>query len=180
MKLRAVLVALAAVAVVAVVVIGWTVFRPDAQETPASALPLPEGAVELTVEHVYDGDSLRAMSTGGGFPVGEVEVRLIGIDAPEGTPTPECGADEARAQLRRLLPQGARFWAVHDAEATDRYDRQLAYVWTDDGRFVNGILVAGGFAQTLTVPPNTAHADLLATAEAEARTAAAGLWAACP
>jgi len=49
----------------------------------------------------------------------------------------------------------------------------------DDGTFVNLALVAGGFATTLRLPPNTAHADALADAERAARSAGRGLWGAC-
>ena len=149
--------------------------------------PRPEDAVALTVAHVSDGDTIRATTTGatafgprdvlaGGVTV---RVRLIGIDTPEGTPTVECGADEARDHLRELLPVGSRVWATTDREPRDRYGRVLLYLWTDDGTFVNHRLVASGDARALTVPPNTTHADLFAETETAARAASGGQWGLC-
>ena len=73
-----------------------------------------------------------------------MRVRLIGVDAPEGPPSPECWADEARDHLRMLLPQGSLVWAAPDIEWRDRYDRVLLYLWTEDGLFVNHALALAG------------------------------------
>ena len=63
-------------------------------------------------------------------------------------------------------------------EERDRYGRALAYVWLDDGRFLNRLLVARGYAQTLTIPPNVEYADELRRGgAARARRAGRGLWA---
>ncbi len=156
--------------------------------TPSADVPpRPTDAFGLTVAHVSDGDTIRATTTDA-TPLGPgdvlaggatVRVRLIGIDTPEGTPTVECGADEAREHLRRLLPEGSRVWAATDREPRDRYDRVLLYLWTDDGTFVNHRLVASGDARALTVPPNTTHADLFAETETAARAASIGQWGSC-
>ena len=41
-------------------------------------------------------------------------------------------------------------------------------------------MVADGFANTLTIPPNVTHRDRFVEAERSARSAGLGLWAACP
>ena len=61
-------------------------------------------------------------------------------------------------------------------EERDRYGRALAYVWLDDGRFLNRMLVARGFAQPLTVPPNVEYEDVFVRAARRAREAGRGLW----
>jgi micrococcal nuclease len=48
-----------------------------------------------------------------------------------------------------------------------------------DGLFVNLELTRDGFAVTLSIAPNVAHADEFAAAAAEARRAGRGLWSAC-
>jgi len=144
---------------------------------PAAGIPdRPDDAVALTVAYVYDGDTIQVTD-----PATDerTRVRLIGIDTPEGTPTPQCWADEARTRLTELLPEGATVWAAPDAELRDRYDRALRYLWTDDGRFVNYELVAAGAAEALRIAPNTAHAELFAAAQAEAEASRAGRWGAC-
>ncbi|MBW9095685.1 thermonuclease family protein [Microbacterium jejuense] len=136
----------------------------------------PDDADDLTVTYVFDGDTIEVADPSTDE---RVRVRLIGIDTPEGTPAPECWADEARAHLAALLPEGATVWAAPDAELHDRYGRDLRYLWTDDGRFVNYELVAAGDAEALRIAPNTAHAELFASAQAEAEASRAGQWGAC-
>ena len=131
-----------------------------------------------TVSRVVDGDTVAVR-------VGRrtEKVRLLGIDTPESvkprTPV-ECFAKEAAAHTRTLLPPGTRVRLVRDVEARDRYGRLLAYVYRlDSGAFVNLALVRDGYAATLTIPPNVAHAGELSGAAESARQARRGLWGRC-
>ena len=115
---------------------------------------------------------------------GRVErIRLLGIDTPE-TVDPdrpvECGGPEASALLAELLPAGTVVRLERDTEARDRYGRLLAYVFLDDGTFVNEAIAGAGAAELLSIPPNGAYDERLAAAEAAARAAGAGIWGACP
>jgi len=139
----------------------------------------PYGPVPLL--DVIDGDTVVL-----GSNLGPRTVRLIGIDAPEmseGRP-----ALAAREALAALLPPGKLVWAELGAESEDRYARLLAYLYVEDrhgdwdvyGRRavqVNLALVEQGWADTLTIPPNTAYAELYAAAKAEAQARGVGLWA---
>jgi micrococcal nuclease len=175
----------AAVIVVAVaIVLAWIAIdgHDPALESPASAPVRPAHAFPLTVTYVFDGDTIEARVVAPNEIVPTLEpvrVRLIGIDTPEGTPSPECWADEARDHLRSLVPEGSTVWATADADPRDRYDRALLYLWTDDGRFVNHELVAAGDAEAMPVDPNGAHHDLFTAAQASARAAGIGQWGAC-
>jgi len=143
----------------------------------------PPGAFALTVAYVYDGDTIEATVHEPGSVVtttDPIRIRLIGIDAPEGTPVAECGADAARDHLRRLLPEGSTVWAAPETDERDRHDRWLFNLWTDDGRFVNAELVAAGSAETMRIAPNTAFARELADAQAQAVASAVGKWGSCP
>jgi micrococcal nuclease len=104
------------------------------------------------------------------------KVRLIGIDTPEVFGEVECYGRKSSAFVSRLLPLGARVRYRLGAEERDRYGRALVYVWLDDGRFLNRLLVARGYAQTLTIPPNVAYADEFAAAARRARGHGLGLW----
>ena len=110
------------------------------------------------------------------------KVRLLGIDTPE-TKDPrkpvQCFGKEASARTADLLPPGTEVRLVRDVEERDRYDRLLAYVYRDDGLFVNLDLARGGYADLLTYPPNVAHTAELQEAVAEARREQRGLWQAC-
>jgi micrococcal nuclease len=63
------------------------------------------------------------------------------------------------------------------------YGRWLAYVYLErPGRpelFVNARLITAGYARTLSIPPNTAHASELAALERRAALGGVGLWSAC-
>jgi micrococcal nuclease len=130
------------------------------------------------VARVVDGDTIVVR-----FGNDDETVRLLGIDTPEthkpNTPV-ECYGPEAAARLEALLPKGTPVRLVRDVEARDRYDRLLAYVYREpDHLFVDLVMVAEGFAGTLSIAPNLAHRDELAAAATEAQASHRGLWPAC-
>jgi len=137
----------------------------------------PASGGRAEVVRVVDGDTV-VVRLGGD----EDTVRLIGIDTPE-TVDPrspvECFGQEASRRTKALLPAGTPVRLVADAEPRDRYRRLLAYVYRDDGTFVNLALVEEGYASVLTYPPNVAHVGEFTAAAARAREAGRGLWAAC-
>jgi micrococcal nuclease len=144
------------------------------------------GCSELSV----DEDERRTDSAGAGKPAqltqhtdgdtfwlsGIGKVRLIGIDTPEVFGEDECFGHRASAFVERTVPVGARVRYRLGPEERDRYGRALAYVWLRDGRFLNRLLVARGFAQPLTLPPNDEYADEFVAAARRARDAGRGLW----
>ncbi|MCY7287449.1 MAG: thermonuclease family protein [Cryobacterium sp.] len=142
----------------------------------------PSDALAMTVEYVHDGDTLFLRTdepNALGATTDAVKVRLLGIDTPEVGDGAECFGDEATEQLRTLLPDGSRTWITADQDPEDQYGRSLFYLWTEDGRFVNYELVAGGAAESLMIAPNDAHYPVLREAEVAAATAGAGRWGAC-
>ena len=135
------------------------------------------GGEAAVVTRVVDGDTV-VVRTGG-----RVErVRYIGVDTPEdvkpGTPV-QCYSERAAAKNRRLVER-RRVTLRFDAERRDRYGRLLAYVYRrPNADFVNAELVRRGYARTLRIPPNDAHAALFARLAADARRRHVGLWGAC-
>jgi len=134
------------------------------------------GTLHGRVVRVVDGDTIKVRLDGGRTE----RVRYIGIDTPESvkpdTPV-QCFAKKA-SHFNDSLVSGRDVTLRTDAEERDRYGRLLAYVYAD-GRFVNRELVARGYARTLTIPPNVAHADEFARLARRAREAGLGLWRAC-
>lgn len=129
------------------------------------------------VVRVVDGDTIRVR-------LGDrtERVRYIGVDTPEsvkpGTPV-QCYAKRAAAANAALVA-GRSVRLVGDVEQRDRYGRLLAYVYREpDGAFVNAMLVRDGYARTLTIAPNVAHAHQLAQLAQTARRSGRGLWRAC-
>jgi micrococcal nuclease len=104
------------------------------------------------------------------------KVRLIGMDTPEVYGEVECFGREASAFVERSVPLGAEVRYRLGVEERDRYGRALAYVWLRDGRFLNRLLVARGYATPLTVPPNVEYEGLFVRVARRAREAGRGLW----
>jgi micrococcal nuclease len=121
------------------------------------------------VVSVTDGDTIRLSGIG--------KVRLIGIDTPEVYGHAECYGAAASEFTKRLLPPGRTVRYRLGREERDRYGRALAYVWLDDGTFVNRLLAARGYATPLTIPPNDDYASTFVKAAREARRKGIGLWA---
>jgi micrococcal nuclease len=115
-----------------------------------------------------DGDTLWLSGVG--------KVRLIGVDTPEVSGVVECFGREASDFVRRTAPLGSALRYRLGVDERDRYGRALAYVWLRDGRFLNRLLVARGYGQPLTVPPNVEYEDVFVRAARGAREAGLGLW----
>lgn len=135
-------------------------------------------ATEPTVIDVVDGDTIDVR-----IGLRRERVRLLGIDTPE-TKDPrkpeQCFGRQASEHTADLLPGGTIVRLEADLEERDTYGRLLAYVWrASDGLFVNLALIQGGFADILSIAPNTAHADEFRAAMTIARSAPVGLWATC-
>jgi micrococcal nuclease len=152
-----------------------TACRPDAApvHTPPAALD-----VNATMARIVDGDTIDVTIDGH-----RERVRLIGIDTPEtkkeNTPV-QCFGPEATKFTTSLLPVGTPLHLERDVVGRDDYGRLLAYVYVaGDGTFVNLRIVREGFARTLTIPPNVAHADEFAAAAGDAEAGHIGLWARC-
>jgi micrococcal nuclease len=134
----------------------------------------PRDAVAAKVQRVSDGDTFVASVKGR-----RERVRVIGVDTPESVAPnrpDEPYGEEASDFAKRFL-DGATVRLAGDAEPRDRYGRMLAYVWLADGTFWNALLVAEGYAQQLTIPPNVTYAGLFRRLVAEARRNERGLWA---
>lgn len=128
------------------------------------------------VSRVIDGDTIEARFRGR-----VIDVRLIGIDTPETvhpTEAVECFGPAASRFTEGEL-EGERVRLEFGLERFDRYGRTLAYVWVD-GFLFNELLVARGFAQVSTYPPNVKYVDRFLEAQREARQHDRGLWGGCP
>ena len=130
-----------------------------------------------------DGDTIE-LSTG-------EHVRLIGIDTPESRYNNKLARDSKRSrkdilsilkmgkeasEFTRRLVEGKKVRLEFDVEKYDKYKRVLAYVYLEDGTFVNARIMEEGYAQSLTIPPDVKYADMFLKLEREAREKKKGLW----
>jgi len=124
------------------------------------------GSQAVNFIKIIDGDSMLVEAAGR-----SLEVRLIGVDAPEFKQ--EYGREAKEFSLkfchiRRLLLK-------FDKELVDRHGRVLAYVYSGD-RMLNKELVRAGLAVAIKIKPNTRHYQALKAAEKEARENRRGFW----
>lgn len=66
-----------------------------------------------------------------------------------------------------------------DVSETDKYGRLLRYVYLQDGRMVNEVLVKEGYARAATYPPDVKYAEKFRQLEKEAKLSGKGLWSKC-
>ncbi len=137
--------------------------------------------IPAEVVRVVDGDTLIVAFNGS-----QPALRLIGMDTPETvhpTKPVQCFGAEATARTREILNSvGGPIWLEKDVSETDRYGRLLRYVWlgpTTASAMLNEQLVAEGYAQVSTFPPDVKYQDRFLVAERAARAAGRGLWGKC-
>lgn len=125
------------------------------------------------VLRVVDGDTFMVNYNGK-----DEYVRLIGINTPE-TVKPNSPVEyygKEASNYTKSIINGKYVRLEFDVEQTDKYGRLLAYVYLEDGKMLNEILVRDGFAQVMTVPPNVKFADRFIELQRQARNESRGLW----
>jgi micrococcal nuclease len=108
-------------------------------------------------------------------------IRYLGIDTPEThhpTIGEECGGKEATDYNKKLV-EGKRVRLIKDITDKDQYGRLLRYVFTEDGQFVNYMLIRNGFAQTLPISPDMLFDKTFEDALKIAKKENLGIWKKC-
>jgi micrococcal nuclease len=130
------------------------------------------------VVEVMDGDTLRVKVN---HKV--ITVRLLGINTPE-TVDPRrgvgCFGPEASKQTKELLTGQKIFLALNPKrEVLDRYGRYLAYIYREDGLFINEKLLTEGYAREYTYGSPYSLQKEFKSLEKKAKVAQKGLWGTC-
>jgi len=128
----------------------------------------------VKVVSVVDGDTIQVCCIGWK----REKVRYIGVDTRE-THHPMRGVEPygmEAAEANRKLVDGKTVRLEFDVQQFDKYGRTLAYVYLEDGTFVNAWLVENGYAMVMTIPPNVKYHELFLRLQWEAREARKGLW----
>ena len=121
---------------------------------------------------VVDGDTIVVNIDG----VKE-KVRLIGVDTPETvhpTKPVEYFGKEA-SDFTKSMVEGKPVRLEYDWQKRDRYGRLLAYVYLEDGTFLNAEIVKQGYGFAYTRYPFR-YLDEFRGFEKEARESGRGLW----
>lgn len=165
-------------------------FFPASSHAAPQFVFAPNSVYEAQVERVVDGDTaiLLFPMEGRKRPWSE-RIRFIGVNTPETVdpkrPVQSYGK-EASAFTKKEL-SGRTVWLQTDVGIRDRHKRILGYIWLSKPKdlndeqeirenMFNAILLRDGYAQTMTVQPNSRYVDLFIQIEREAREAKKGLW----
>ncbi|MDF2157410.1 thermonuclease family protein [Algoriphagus sp. CAU 1675] len=137
--------------------------------------PLQTKTLAFEIIKFVDGDTFWIRNEKGE----DEKIRLIGIDSPESRRTGrteiEYYGKEASEYLKNLL-SGKGVELKYDVQRYDRYGRTLAYAYLENGTFINALLVAQGYAQVATFPPNVKYASYFIQLEREAKNLKKGMW----
>jgi len=156
-----------------VILISFTVFNISCNSKSGKRINISE---YLPVTKVVDGDTFWVDD---GSEKG-LKIRLIGVDTPEtrntGRKVVGYFGSEAKDFATQML-SGKKVKLEYDVDRFDQYGRTLAYVYLEDGTFVNAELMKQGYAMVMTYPPNVKYADLFLKLQQEARENNRGLWA---
>ena len=144
------------------------------------------------VERVIDGDTMIiSFIFDDGSKYQKERVRFLGVDTPETvhpTKPVQYYGKEASNFTKKTL-DGETVWLQTDVGVKDRYDRMLAYVWLkepterelDDEDAIrkymfNARLLLDGYAQLMTIQPNSRYSNIFVHLQREARQEKKGLW----
>ncbi len=136
-------------------------------------------AQTFTVVNVVDGDTID-------IDIPDVNdsytrIRLWGIDTPE-TKNPKVGVmyfgpEAAEFASRLVLKKSITVYLDESNNTRGKYDRLLAYVQLPDGRFLNEVLLAEGFAYAeLRLQFRHSLYNRYGQLDASARSLKKGLW----
>lgn len=144
------------------------------------------------IERVVDGDTaIVSFIFDDGSKYLRERVRFLGVDTPEtvhpNKPVQYYGKEASDFTKAQLTDKTV--WLQTDVGVKDRYDRMLAYVWTSEpskadledeaairSKMFNARLLLDGYAQLMTIQPNSKYANLFVHFQREAREAKKGLW----
>lgn len=130
-----------------------------------------------TLVRVVDGDTYILNIDGA-----ETRVRLIGVDTPESVAPPSYYKDNteegvAVSQIvKDKMKAGDTIYIEYDVNRQDKYSRTLAYLYFEDGTMVQEWLLTNGYAQVMTIQPNSKYADKFIEMEQKAMEEKVGLW----
>ncbi len=122
------------------------------------------------VRWVDDGDTIVLMDGR--------RIRYIGINAPEiahDNKKAEHYGYEAKDFNEKLVFK-KRVRLEFDKKKYDQYGRLLAYVFLQDGSFVNATMIAKGYAYFLSKSPNVRYDEKLLMFQRNAMSAKKGIW----
>jgi micrococcal nuclease len=151
-------------------------------KTTAKKAPAKGEVEEVEVERARDGDTVELTD-------GRA-VRLLNVDTPETVKKDSpvmCYGPEASEYTKKTLVKGKKIFMTIDKEPTDRYNRDLRFIYFEREDAVNqaveksynAYLIKEGYGRAAFYSPNTTYRKQMVALQQEAETAKKGLWGKC-
>ena len=130
--------------------------------------------LEVKLNRVIDGDTAVFNMPNNDEPV---TVRFLAINTPESTSKVELYGKEASKFTEEKLKNSKIIVLEYDNNSTetDKYNRQLAWIWVDD-ELLQELLIENGLAKVDYIYGNYKYVDLLEDKEEKAKTSKIGIW----
>ncbi|WP_176555789.1 thermonuclease family protein [Virgibacillus ndiopensis] len=130
---------------------------------------------KATFVRAVDGDTLIVNINGE-----EQYIRLLLVDTPE-TKHPDKEVQkygpEASDFMKQTFSASDSIKIEYGTEKRDKYNRLLAYVYTEDNKMINKLLLENGLARVAYVyPPNDKYVDEFHDIEQQAKEQHIGIW----
>ena len=111
----------------------------------------------------------------------ETKIRLIGVDTPESVATgnnayKNCEEGKIASEFTKSLLDGASVSLEYDVSPQDKYGRDLCYVYLEDGKMLNELLLEKGYARLMTVPPNVKYVEEFTKIQKTSQEMSEGFW----
>ena len=149
--------------------------HPDQSSTSQKGTNKKSERIFRTIYRVIDGDTFWLKDKNGYIE----KVRLIWIDAPESRRSKHKDIQRFGKESKDFLVKFLKNKKValeYDVQKADQYGRTLAYVYLEDGTFLNNYLIRNGYAKVVTFPPNVKYHKRLLESERYARKNKLGMW----
>ena len=145
--------------------------RPESQQQRSTTKPMESKSYYLCTR-VIDGDTIAIE-----INYKQEKVRLIGVDTPEtvhpNKPVEYFGKEAS--QFTKSLVEEKKVRLEYDQQQRDKYGRLLAYVYLEDGTFLNEEIIRQGYGFAYTKYPFK-YLEQFRQYEKGARENKRGLW----
>src|SRR5262245_51175602 len=124
----------------------------------------------VRVRRVVDGDTLILENS--------ERVKLLGVNTPQDSKTKtQFYGKEATAFTKRMVEGKIVRLEVDQIAMPDKYSRTLAYVFLEDGTFLNAEIIRQGYGFAVSSFPSLKYDYEFRRLEQEARVQRRGMWA---
>ena len=151
----------------------WSIVSFSIEEKNGERLTL----TKTEVVRVKDGDTYVLRINGE-----DTTVRLIGVDTPESVAPSEYSKENTSEGsliseiVKQKIQPGDTLYVEYDVVKTDKYGRTLAYLYFENGLMIQDWLIQNGYAQVMTVQPNSKYAEKFAELQHTEAENKVGMW----